>query len=75
MMDDKSLGKSSLIPQILERSLNFSFKLIDGYIFSICHEFYIGLTIVDSDLMILRIMVQRRTIDVTPMKIATYIGY
>ncbi|CAK9150320.1 unnamed protein product, partial [Ilex paraguariensis] len=75
MVDHRSLRKGVPIRRIVQLGLNFSFKNVEGYILTLCHQFYNGLREFDLDLKILRTMVRGQIIQVTSDIIAEYLAY
>ena len=65
MVDLESLGKNSTIKAIIDGCLDFFFKPIEDYIFSLCHKFYLAFSVVYAELMVLRTRVQGKMIDIT----------
>ena len=74
MVDLESLGKKYTVHAIIDSNLGFFFKPIEGYFFPLCHEFYLDLSVMDGDLMVLRIKVQGKVIDITPISIVKYLS-
>ncbi|CAK9139314.1 unnamed protein product, partial [Ilex paraguariensis] len=64
MVDYRSLGKVVPVHRIVKLGLEFFFQKVDGYILSLCREFYSDLREVDGDLRILRMTMKGQIIQV-----------